>query len=467
MSLVPILLAFLAGLAALASARGRTIDSGVALAREDEPALPLERSFDELGITIRLPATFERINEPSKKPIVDRWRGRVGPCDLELMLLVLDAATFEAEEPEDVNRTWIADLRDPSKSNGARLAFGATECVAGRFGRGGYAAVVHGTVQAGRDVPRGMFLASGLLDDKAWTLRADVDVDPDEEDARAIRALLADAIVCRGAARDPRWDAALLSRRWLRSAPESTRKKLEAPCASEHYVLLTDSPNGPAFAKKLEAMHATVKKLVPFEALAAQRLLPVYLFRTEDDYRAYYRTAFRAPSELADDMRGHVEGAYYVTYFADLDDPLHLYYATLQLLHARLGLDGGGSWFRAGLAKYVSSKPSWRSAAARKARNAEHVPFADLVVLPDVAARTLDEDRTGVDDVEARLAQCASIFEFLHEGKATKGRFLPFVRTVGLVEPGDREALDDALRSVLEVDLAGFETQWVEYCKRR
>ena len=425
----------------------------------------IDRPFAELGLTIRLPATFERVNEPAKPPVVDRWRGRVGPCDVVVTLLGVERVEFDVDEPEDANTAWITDLRKPSKSLGATIRGGETRCVEGPYGHGGYAAIVHATSRLPRGVPSAIFLASGLTADRAWTLRADVAVDPEEADARAIEQFLAKAVLCDGAPRDPKWDEADLRRRWLRAAPSSTHKKLERPSRSAHYVVLSDSPSGAVFARRLEAHHAAIEKLLPFPEFAARRLLPVYLFRTPDAYHEYYMTVKRAPRELAERKDGHVEGGFYVTHCEDLDDPVHLYNATLQILHARLVLDGG-SWLGVGLGQYMSSKPSFRSVAERRAKTGEHVPFRELVAVPDLTAVTVDQVRTGVDELERRTSQAASMIECLHESNATKDRLVAAVRALGVVGPGDVAGIDEALRQALGFDLAELEKRWIAWCKK-
>jgi hypothetical protein len=290
---------------------------------------------------------------------------------------------------------------------------------------------------------------------------------PSEGDDKAIRALLLAAPKYEGPVRDPKWTDSEIRARWLRCAPEPTSKKLEPPVRTEHYIVLADCSNGAAFAKKLEGFHAALKKIVPIPDVSSCKLLPIYLFRTEDEYYEYYVKAFRATRDEAEAQWGHREGIYYVTYFEDLDNPIHLYYAAQQILDERIGLDGGGSWFQAGLAEFASTKPTDRSPAAKKAKNGEHIPLAELIRLPDFGRTTAREEATGVDQVGLRFAEAALVFEFLHESKSLKQRFVPFMQAVGVVEDTDVPGIEAALREVYGTDVAGLEQQWLEYCKKR
>jgi len=248
--------------------------------------------------------------------------------------------------------------------------------------------------------------------------------------------------------------------------PIVVRDKLEPLIRTAHYIVLTNSSGGPTFGKKMEECFAAIRKVYPFDDVPGRRLLPVFLFRTKDEYNQFYAQIARITMEQADRSKGHSWRDYYATYYDAPGDPVHIHEATHQIFKSRLFLGGGGSWFQEGVAEYMSTKPGDRSAVAGQVKKQKHVPLTEFIAIESLLMSS-DGDAPMGDQAVAGYEQAALLIEFLRESKWAKDKFPAFLQRVGRVPSQNRAEIEAAFEDIYGVGLAGLEERWVEYCKKR
>jgi hypothetical protein len=284
--------------------------------------------------------------------------------------------------------------------------------------------------------------------------------------ARPLAARQGETVGATSKALDPKWTDAEALERWKRDAPEATHAKYEGAIRTKHYLILTNSSGGDLFAKKMEECYEAIKKTYPFEEKPDERLMPVFLFRTPDEYYDYYAAIASRPREDAEKSKGHAWRDYYATYYESPNDPVHVHEATHQIFANKLKLGGGGSWFQEGVAEYMSSSANDRNIAARLVKKGRHVPLARFVETKSLLF-SAKAGVSGDDAASSQYDQAALLIEFLRESKALADKFQDFVHAVGKVKRNDVPAIEKAVQSVYGVGLAGLEEQWVAYCKKR
>ena len=87
------------------------------------------------------------------------------------------------------------------------------------------------------------------------------------------------------------------------------------------------------------------------EEVEGRKLMPVFLFRTPEQYYAYYSKRAGIPLDKARRSKGHAWLDYYATWYEAPNDPVHIHEATHQIFGNRLNLSGGGSWLQEGVAE--------------------------------------------------------------------------------------------------------------------
>lgn len=416
--------------------------------------------LDEFALTLHLPPL-----EDLASPGSNRWRGRLATSQVEIALRTIPSDKYELHEPEDVLDAGPSFWRNPEH---ARNDPGARRAMAGPFGYAPYAAYER-TELASRDGSAKAslrFLFGGLLANAGYWITLEATPPPPAEAEAVLFEFLAKGVVYDGPLRTFTWTDEEARARWERDAPVLVRDKLEPLIRTAHYIVLTNSSGGATFGKKMEECFAAIRKVYPFDDVPGRRLLPVFLFRTEDEYEQFYARMAGISMDEAGQSKGHAWRDYYATYYDAPGDPVHVHEATHQIFSNRLGLGGGGSWFQEGVAEYMSSKPGDRSAVAGQVKKQKHVPLARFTAIESLLGSS-DEDAPGGDVAVDHYHQAALLIEFLRESKWAKDRFPAFLQRVGRI-PGQNQAeIEAALEDVYGVDLAGLEERFVEYCKKR
>ncbi|MBM3984399.1 MAG: hypothetical protein FJ296_01710 [Planctomycetes bacterium] len=424
--------------------------------------------FDELGLTLRFGPDLPLSRQPKPRDarVPAAWAGTLGAAKLTAQLVLVGDAGMGLSEPSQVLELVRSDLSDRRSGGNPSFRFDELAHWPGPFGVAAYASYGR-SAERDEQGPLQVFRVAGLLPDSGWLLDLRARPELPAADAAKVRDALAKAVTWDGEPRDARWSKAEAEERWQQSVPEDLADELEDVLRTPHYVILTNSSGGKSFAKKMEECHAAIRKVFPFEEVEGRRLLPVFLFRTADQYFEFFARAFNATVEDGRRTGGVASGDFYATWYEAPGDPVHIHEATHQIFANRLGLGGAGSWFQEGVAEYMSTKDNERGMAAKAVEKGRHVPLAEFFKVQSLIFSSDKEDLKGEDASGNQYKQAALLIEFLREGKWGKAKFLDFVHAVGAVPRNDLGAIEGALRRVYDTDVAGLEKEFVAYCKKR
>lgn len=433
--------------------------------QEAAPALKLEK----LGLTISAPPLVEpKHNAKVRGQINGSWVGKLSGSNVEVSVFVLPIAEFEFTEPEDVTEVLLADLRNEKKKGGdANFAWDTQELRAGKYGWTPYASIAIGTHKENTDTKSRVIMFSSLTKDAGYVVQVDIEPESDDATTKTILDWLTKGVVYGGDVRNWKWTDEEAKARWERDAPEKTHKKYEGAMRTAHYLILTNSSGGKAFAEKMEECYAAIRKMYPFDEVAGRELMPVFLFRLPEEYHEFCQKVAGMTLEAAQATAGHAWKDYYATVYDAPNDPVHIHEATHQIFANRLRLSGGGSWFQEGVAEYISSKANDRNMAASAVKKGRHTPLAEFMTAPSLIASKAKNEKSGESGAGSAYDQAALLIEFLRENKWGKDKFQEFIHTVGLVPRGKLPAIEAAIRKVYQCDIATLEAKWVEYCKKR
>lgn len=423
--------------------------------RAQEPA---DASFADHALRVggEAFADFTR-EEIAHEQIRAAWRGRVGSAELRVSLWLYPRSEFGIDEPEDVADMIVFNR---GRRGEAAFDFAHREFVAGRFGF-----VSYGLAARHADEQRSEHHLFGVLEEHGYQLVAECTPPADEKAAERITAVLREAIAYDGPERDDRWSDDEARRRWVEHAPADVHDQLRIR-RTDHYVILSNA-GGDLFAKKMEECYDAIQKVFPFAEVRGRRLMPVFVFRTADQYVAYYSKIAGITPEEAARSKGHAWRDYYATYYESPNDPVHVHEATHQIFRNRLGLGGGGSWFQEGVAEYMSeNRNEIRSVVRNQLKNDEHVPLKQLMVVPSLLGSLRGDSRRGGSNAGNAYTQAASLIAFLRESRFGKKRFQEFVHAIGALPRGDLKAIEREIRRIYEVDVDGLEAEWRKHWGR-
>jgi hypothetical protein len=262
------------------------------------------------------------------------------------------------------------------------------------------------------------------------------------------------------------WTDEEVEQRWREFAPDDAIDKLDGAIRTDHYVIIGNSSGSKAFARKMEECYETIQEIFPFPEVEGRKLMPVFLFRTPEQYYAYYSKRASIPLEKARRSKGHAWLDYYATWYEAPNDPVHIHEATHQIFANRLYLSGGGSWLQEGVAEYVETRPNERGGAARLVKKGRHTPLREFVAIPSLLM-SASEDVKGGNEAGDHYKQAALLIEFLRESRFAKARFEQFLHAAGSVPRNDVEAIEEVTRRVYAVDLDGLDAEWQAWAKKR
>lgn len=428
--------------------------------------MPEPAHFPELGLTVQLPALHQLEQVPSDQSWVRaRWRGTLDEHEFEMSLLQLDESYNEPAEAAAV-------VVDHVRRQGNQLDVTAQEVHEGAYGHASFAIAVRADQRLPEraDVAGTHIILAGLLPDGAYGLHVACRPRADEAADRVIRAFLRDGISYDGPRRDPRWSTAEVRARWLRDAPEelhaaflralkSRETSHKAVVRTEHYIVLTNSSGGRKFGQEMERNYRQIAATFPFPEVEGRRLMPIFLFRTPEQYYEFYANITGLSQDEVRRSKGHAWRDYYATWYEAPGDPVHIHEATHQIFENRLGFDGGGSWFQEGVAEYVETSRNDRNVAASLVKRGKHIPLRELIALESLLYAT--------EDAHASYRQAALLIEFLRESRFGRDGFPMFMRLVGRALDGDVERIEEVCMQVYGVSIDGLDEKFREYCARR
>jgi hypothetical protein len=433
------------------------------------PADERVHAFADLGLTITFPQDWTDVAplESRNPQLKGSWSAKLGGSSLRIAFYVLDNEEFDFHEPDDVTDITLENVRDP-KQGDAGFWFTKTQLVKGPFGYASYGSVASGPLHkgGGNEIEGTLLVLGGLLEKFGYSLEVECRPEASEAQEKALRDFLTSGVAYKGPVRNASWTDEEAKSRWMRDAPEATHKKLEKPLRTEHYIILTNSSSGKKFGDAMEKNFEAVKKTFPFEDVAGQRLMPVFLFRTPDEYYDYFAKIAKVSIEEAKRSKGHASRDYYATWYEAVGDSVHVHEGTHQIFSNRMHLYGGGSWYQEGVAEYMSTTAAERNAAASLVKRRKHMPLADFVKLQSLLY-SADANAAKGDASSENYHQAALLVEFLRESKWAKPHFQEYLQTVGRLPRSDAAGIDRAFQKIYGCGISGVEDQWVEYCKKR
>jgi hypothetical protein len=437
-------------------------------------AAPNVRAADRPPEVVKLGDEELRIDLPelaevkSFGPVGDQrkaaWSGKLGASAIWIELRAYSRIGFGFAEPQDVSDRIAENFAKPDDDGDADFRWSTQELVAGPFGAAPYASICTGTLPRGRKdtgSPGDVLVLGGVLDQNAYSLRVYARPATDVAGRARLREFLAKGIRAACKARDPDWTDEEARKRCGDSVrDEKVLEDMEKFARTRHYIVFTNSSAGPLFAKKMEECYDAIRKAFPFPEVVGRRLMPVFLFRTPDEYYDYCVKTAGWSLAQAKKSKGHAGRDYYATYYDSPNDPVHVHEATHQIFGNRLRLTGGGSWFQEGVAEYMETTHSERKAYARRAtRDGKYIAFKDFVQIRSLL------HSGGVDSSDA-YHQAGSLIEFLRDGDFHPDLFPRFVQEIGVLPRGNLALVEGTIRKIYAVDLAGLEHAWCEYWKK-
>jgi len=420
--------------------------------------LPAIFSFAADGLEVDLPALADRIERAtSDGNLRGWWAGRLGESAVEIRRHAFPYEDFRATEPEEITEILVRGRGSRRGDEGAEVRIRERLFLEGKYGWAPYASVVLAQVEGEEGGVTDFLVLGGLLEGEGYAIEVTARPPLAEEGRESILEFFREGIRSPVRPRDPRWTKDEILARIEGDVPDpKVRADFRPPIRTEHYLVMTNASAGRLFAKKMEEAYAKVRATYPFEEVEGRRLMPVFLFRTKDQYVDYYvHVAKRSRSDAAR-SKGHAWRDYYATYYEAPADPVHVHEATHQIFKNRLHLNGGGSWFQEGLAEYVSSTENDRKAFAKgAARGDAFVPFGTFVEVPSLISNPHLGSR------ESYL-QAASVIEFLHE-HWNPDKFPRFLSEIGRLPRGDGKSIEAVVVELYGVDLAGLQEAWLAH----
>lgn len=242
---------------------------------------------------------------------------------------------------------------------------------------------------------------------------------------------------------------------------------------SDHYILFTTSAaNTKKFvARDMETIYESFRETFPFEEPEGLPLMPVYLLRDHDEYARWSMKPTGWDYETAARSAGHAGSGYYATYYTGkaTTDSTVWHEAGHQLVHERLRIHGGGSWFQEGMAVYFED--TWTKSQRLKSgmNSPAYTPFRELFEVPSLLHSAGDSSKGSI--AGQRYRQAGTIIYFLAEGP-WKERFGAFLEKVKNYRKGGqgrtkvaRSMWDEIFMAVYQKDVDGVEAEWKSFFK--
>lgn len=408
-------------------------------------------------VSLQLPQLEDLIDLPGiGDQLKGHWRGLLDGVEVRIAYRVYPLDRFGFRDPVDV----IMLLENNYSRRNEDFAFTSDRTVRGPFGRAPFAAIATSALPGAAGQPGEMLFLGAILDDIGYSIEVHVYGDLAPARRQVLVDFLEKGVSSTVPPWDPDWTIEEIQARWQRDVPFDP-KGMQRPIRTKHFLVLTNTrAAGKLFGKKMEESYAKVQKMFPFAEEEGARLLPVFIFKTREQYYQYYMHIAGTDRASAEQSKGHAWKDYYATYYESPQDPVHIHEATHQIFANRLRLRGGGSWFQEGVAEYCSTSTNDRKAFARRhAKDRKHIPFRKFVQIPRLISNPYLNS-------ENSYLQAASLTEFLCD-KWNEDKFPEFIRTVGALPRGDDEQVDAALQSIYGVDLDGLEEAWLKYWSRR
>lgn len=432
-----------------------------------------ERSYELIELTLEFPkadsfAERELRGGETGGSIIGSYDVTLGDAELSIDLWALARSDYGMTEPTDMSS--LARSNADGGPLGSRWRFVDEELVPGEFGFATYGVRLRAerTEDAGSTkVVAERHILCGLTEKHGYSIEIDVDGDFKARKAATkwIDKLI-DSLKYAGEVRDAEWSKEEVEARWKRDFHPDIHDQRITAFRTEHYIVIGTGSGAKAFGRAMEEYYDAIQEQFPFPDVEGQRLMPIFLFRTKDQYVDFYVHMTGIEPAQAARSAGHAYRDYYATTYSSPKDPTHIHEATHQIFSARLGLHGGGSWFQEGVAVYmegevdnVTDKDIENFGRAAYRRD-EFKPFRQFMEIPSLLQS--NTDGTASDD----YTQAGTMVDFVLKSKATKDQAWEWIQAMGNLRRNDLEAIERELQRLFDVDIEGFQELYKAYWKR-
>jgi hypothetical protein len=450
---------------------------GAAPAEDELPDAERTVEVAELGLRLVLPPIDGRQGELSDAgQRWGFWRGTLGGAPVRITLWVLGRGENWFSEPQGVT----ALIRDNLEGQDQPLEYLPQEYVPGPFGF-----VPYGSLQPMRRyestaVTGHKWVLGGILQDGGYALEVDLDAVPDESQRSVIESFLRSGVTYSGEVRDAQWTEEEIEARMAADLPSSLDEERNRWSRTEHYIFFGNASADGAFARKLEEYYEVIRETFPFPEVEGQRLLPIFLFRTRDQYIDFLVEKLGMDRTAAGRTGGIASGDWYATTYQHPNDSTHIHELTHQIFGNRLMLSGGGSWFQEGVAVFVETvhykqeangvknvgKRVGKDGAEDAAAAGQFIRFKKLFAQASMLFSNSGATETGDSAAGQAYNLAGSVIYFVMNDKRTRDRAQEFVHKIGSVRRNDVPAIERVLGELFDTDVQGFEDMYVEFWKK-
>ncbi len=429
-------------------------------------------AFPDLGLTFQLgPFAELKRRDISNETMPVMWTGELEGSKVELALILFPRETFSYNEPIPFRMEIQEGLARRARDGDVPFRFTETWLAPGAYGYATYAAAGRGPYwEKGKEVGE-VWCLTGMLADAGYALRATFEPAPPKDLAKEVRRLFDEGISYEGEVRDANWTDEEAEERWRRDAPDDLVDELDLVMRTDHYLILSNKGKAKLFGKKMEEFYKEIRKTFPFDECEGQKLMPVFVFITPDQYYEYYMKIAGVTKEHASRSGGHAWRDYYAAPYGNPNSPVHIHEATHQVFANRLFLNGGGSWFQEGVAEYVESSENDRNVVANAVKKGRHTRLRQFVELQSLLYSSDADRKTGGSAAGDNYKQAALLIEFLRDSKWArkehKDVFPEFLQVMGTTPRGDVDAIEGVFKRLYGLDLDELDAIFMEYADDR
>lgn len=444
---------------------------------EDEVLEPVV--LEQFELTFNLPALEELTGGATDMGQVQaRWAGDLDGARVRISLWVLEGFGFS--EP-----SGVADLiLDNFKRQDRPFQYRPQEVVYGKYGFVPYAVLMpYSSFDSTLEVGAGWVL-NGLLPEAGYTVEVEIDAVPTDEQRAMLEDFLKSGVTYTGDERVPEWTEEEIESRMGEDIPSTIDPKDTDFIRTDHYIIFGNSSGAKAFAKNIEKCYDAIRDVFPFEEIDGQRLMPIFLFRTRDQYIDFIVEKIGWSRDQAARSAGIASGDWYATTYTDPKDPTHLHELTHQIFANRLLLGGGGSWFQEGVAVYMETVEykgeankvaNMAKAASKRARRdgpdeavekGEYIRMKSIMKMASMLYSSPTSTSKGGSGASLAYDQAGSIIYFVMKDKRTKEKAQEFIHRVGSVRRSDMPAIERELQALWNLSIDEFEEWYIEFWKK-
>lgn len=428
--------------------------------------------LEEVSLTIDL-SSLELVKE---QPVHEdaaggrSWTAKFGKNRIELSIWLYTNREEGLEVPEDLldlvewNFERDAKKGDRTQSKREDTGFDEKHYVPGEYGFIPYAMIGEKLIKG--EKAHHYICMGGLAKRRSYLIEVETRKPLDEEAMTAMLDFLRDKVRYDGEVQVRTWKDKEIEERWIADGPAGQEKKLEF-YRTDHFVILTNSSGKKKFGQELEKSYKQIREAFPFEERKELRLLPIFLFRTPQNYYDFCVKSIGWTEKQAKASKGVAYRDFYATWYEAPKDPVHIHEVTHQLFRNRLHLSGGGSWFQEGVAEYICTSENERKEFKRLAKKERHVKLREFFTVRSLLGSNSGRRKDGTSASHEAYIQAACIIEFVREAKAYKGKFQEFVHAMGEVPRSNLERIEDALSDVYGVSIEKFEEDFLKYWVKR